>query len=52
MGKQVVIFPHDLVESSEVDAKIEGTILLADEEDWSGMSGGGRTDETHHKVLI
>ena len=43
-----MVFLHDLVESSEVNAKTKGTILLADKEDQSGVSGGGRMDETHH----
>ena len=42
-----MVFLRDLVESSEVDAKMEGTILLVNEEDQSGMSRGGM-DETHH----
>ena len=48
MGKWVVVFLHDLVESSEVDAKMEGTILFADKEERSSMSRRGRMDETHH----
>ena len=42
-----MVFLRDLVESSEVDTKMEGTILFVDEEDQSGMSRGGGTDETH-----
>ena len=44
--KWVAVFLRDLVESSEVYAKAEGTILFADEEDWSSMSGGRGVDET------
>jgi len=50
--KQVVVFLCDLVESLEVNTKTEGTILLADKKDWSGMSEGGRADEVHGKMLI
>ena len=45
MQKWIVVFLCDFVESSEVDAKTMGTILFADEEDQSSMSGGG-ADET------
>ena len=48
MGERIGVLLCDLIESSEVNAKMEGTILLVDKEDWSGMSGGGGTDETHH----
>jgi hypothetical protein len=50
--ERVAIFLRDLVESSEVNAKTEGTILLADEEDWSSVSGGRGMDKTVSKVLI
>ena len=46
MWKWVAIFFCDLVESSELDAKAEGTILFVDEEDWSSMSRGRGMDET------
>ena len=41
-----MVFLCDLVESSEVYAKAEGTILFADEEDQSSMGGGRGSDET------
>ncbi|KIK94166.1 hypothetical protein PAXRUDRAFT_143484, partial [Paxillus rubicundulus Ve08.2h10] len=42
--KGIAVFLHDFVESLEVDAKVEGAILLAEKEDWSGMSRRGRAD--------
>ena len=46
MWKWVVVFLHDLVEPSEVYAKVEGTILFANNEDRSSMSRGRGMDET------
>ena len=46
MWKWVVVFLRDLVESSEVYAKVEGTILFVDKEDQSSMSRGRGSDET------
>ena len=43
----VSIFFCDFVESLEVDTEVEQTILLADKQDWSSMSKGGRADEAH-----
>ena len=48
MGEWVVVFLHNLVESSEVDAKMKGAILLVDEENQSSMREGRGMDETHH----
>ena len=51
-GKGVAVFCHDLVESSEANAKTEWPIFFADEEDRSNVSREGGTDETHCGVLI
>ncbi|KAF8328928.1 uncharacterized protein EI90DRAFT_2924823 [Cantharellus anzutake] len=43
--KWVAIFLGDLVQPSEVNAKSEGSILFADEEDQCRMSGSSGTNE-------
>ena len=41
-----------MVQPSEVNAKTEGTILLADKEDQDSMTGRGGMNESHGKMLV
>ena len=47
-----MVFLGDFVESSVIDTKSEGAILLLHEEDRGCMRGGGWTYETKAEVLV
>ena len=47
-----MVFLGDFVESSVIDTKLEGAILLFYEEDRGRMGGGGWTYETKAEALI
>jgi hypothetical protein len=51
-GNRIAVFLRDTVESSEIHAKSETTVLLTGEKNRSSTRGTGGADETSSEILI
>ena len=50
--ERIAILAGDAIETSEVHAKTEGTVLFANKEDRSAVGGRGGTNETGTEILV
>ena len=50
--KWILIFLHDFVKTTEIDAEVEGAILFTDEKNGGTMWRGGGSDKTTGQMFI